>query len=51
MGAVGLQIVFAVMFLVVGFLLGMMAEGEYHDNKKVDDLERKVKRLERRLNQ
>ena len=44
-----MQIIFAIMFLAVGFCCGLMAEAELHDTKKMDQLERKVRRLEKRL--
>lgn len=43
------QIIIAILFIAVGFCCGLMAEAEFHDTKKMDQLERKVRRLERRL--
>lgn len=49
MDVVVLQIVMSLLFIAVGFCCGLMAEAEFHDNKKVDRLERKIRRLEKRL--
>ena len=36
--------------MVIGFLLGMVTTDTFSDNRRINDLERKLKRLERRVN-
>lgn len=43
------QIIIPLLMMVIGFMLGIMAEGEYGRNRELDKLSRKVRRLERRM--
>lgn len=36
--------------MVIGFLLGVVTTDTFSDNRRINDLERKLKRLERRVN-
>ncbi len=44
-----ITIIFPLVTMAVGFLLGVIVTDSIGENKKINDLERKVKMLERRV--
>lgn len=43
-------IILPITTMVIGFLIGIITADTVGDNKRIDDLERKMKKLERRVN-